>query len=115
MQARMSGILVYVAVPDVVGSLGGLAELAEPKRLLGLLTRVFDHAEWCSLDPVCAEHEGQGPGLLNKAACHGCALIPETSCVYGNVLLDRMFIKGNNKSGLRPILDFVAGSGDGET
>jgi hypothetical protein len=91
----MSGILIYVAVHDVVGSLGGLAELATPKRFLPLLSSVFDHAERCSLDPVCSEHGGQGPSLLNRAACHACALIPEPSCTYGNVLLDRAFIKGD--------------------
>ncbi len=96
----MSGILVYVAVPDVVGSLGGLAELATPERFLLLLSSVFDHAEWCSLDPVCSEHGGQGPSLLNRAACHACALIPEPSCAYGNVLLDRTFIKGDVTTGM---------------
>ena len=94
--ASMAGILVYVAVSDVAGSLGGLAELAEPRRFLLLLSSVFDHAEWCSLDPVCSEHEGQGPSLLNRAACHACVLVPEPSCAYGNVLLDRTFIRGNS-------------------
>ncbi len=105
--ASMAGILVYVAVPDVVGSLGGLAELAEPRRFLLLLSSVFDHAEWCSLDPVCSEHDGQGPNLLNRAACHACALAPETSCAYGNVLLDRIFIKGDLASGIPALLDYV--------
>ncbi len=91
----MAGILIYVAVPDIVGSLGGLAELAAPQRFLRLISSVFDHAQWCSIDPVCAEHEGQGPHLLNRAACHACSLVPEPSCVYGNVLLDRAFIKGD--------------------
>ncbi len=100
----MSGILVYVAVPDVVGSLGGLAELATPERFLLLLSSVFDHAEWCSLDPVCSEHGGQGPSLLNRAACHACALIPEPSCAYGNVLLDRAFIKGDVTTGIPAFL-----------
>jgi hypothetical protein len=76
----MSGILIYVAVPDVAGSLGGLVELAEPRRFLKLLSGVFDHADWCSLDPICAEHEGQGPQMLNRAACHACSLIPEPGC-----------------------------------
>ena len=35
------------------------------------------------------------PGLLNRAACHACALVPETSCMYENVLLDRTFVKGD--------------------
>ena len=90
----MAGILVYVAVPDAVGSLGGLTEMAEPLRFLQLLSSVFDHSDWCSFDPVCSEHEGQGPGLTNRAACHACALVPEPSCAYQNSLLDRVFIKG---------------------
>ncbi|MCX6877314.1 MAG: DUF1998 domain-containing protein [Verrucomicrobia bacterium] len=115
--AKMAGMLVYVAVPDVAGSLGGLAELAEPRRLLRLLSDVFERAQWCSMDPVCREHQGQGPALLNRAACHGCALIPEPSCSCGNVLLDRSFLKGwlpeggaRGKpagDGMLPFLDFV--------
>ena len=102
----MAGILVYVAVPDIVGSLGGLAELAEPARFLRLMTSVFDHADWCSLDPVCAEHEGQGPSLLNLAACHACTLVPEPSCAFGNVLLDRTFVAGDLAGEIVPLLNF---------
>ena len=92
--SAMAGILIYVAVSDEEGSLGGLMELAKPERFLRLLTGAFEAASWCSLDPVCSEQEGHGPGLLNRAACHACALLPETSCPYGNVLLDRAFVKG---------------------
>ena len=90
----MAGILIYVAVADEEGSLGGLMELAKPERFLRLLTGAFEAASWCSLDPVCSEQEGHGAGLLNRAACHACVLLPETSCSYGNVLLDRAFVKG---------------------
>lgn len=90
----MAGILIYVAVPDIAGSLGGLAEIAEPRRFLRILIRALEHARWCSLDPVCSEHDGQGPSLLNRAACHACALVPEPACEYGNTLLDRAFVKG---------------------
>ncbi len=93
-QEAMAGVLIYVAVADEEGSLGGLMELARPDRFLRLLTGAFEAADWCSLDPVCSEQEGHGPDLLNRAACHACALVPETSCQYGNVLLDRIFIKG---------------------
>ncbi|PIE43294.1 MAG: hypothetical protein CSA50_05265 [Gammaproteobacteria bacterium] len=96
----MAGILIHVAVPDIAGSLGGLAELSEPRRFLGILNRALEHSRWCSLDPVCSEHEGQGPGLLNRAACHGCALVPEPACEYGNTLLDRGFVKGDAANGL---------------
>lgn len=94
----MAGILIHVVVPDIAGSLGGLAEIAEPKRFLGILVRALEHARWCSLDPVCSEHEGQGPGLLNRAACHACTLVPEPACEYGNTLLDRVFVKGMDDS-----------------
>ncbi|MYE61639.1 MAG: hypothetical protein F4235_06365 [Candidatus Dadabacteria bacterium] len=82
------------AVADEEGSLGGLMEMAKPERFLRLLTSVFETATWCSLDPVCSEQDGQGPDLLNRAACHACALVPEPSCSYGNILLDRTFING---------------------
>ena len=103
-KAPMAGILIYVAVPDEEGSLGGLMELAKPERFLRLLTGAFEAAAWCSLDPVCAEQEGHGPCLLNRAACHACALVPETSCAHGNVLLDRAFVKGS-ASGMPAFLD----------
>jgi hypothetical protein len=96
----MMGMLIYVAVPDIAGSLGGLAELAEPRRFLGILTRALEHARWCSLDPVCSEHEGQGPGLLNRSACHACALVPDSACAHGNTLLDRGVVKGDTDAGL---------------
>ena len=91
----MAGILIYVAVPDTQGSLGGLTQQAQPRRFLRLLTAAVEAAAWCSMDPVCGEQEGHGPGLLNRAACHACALVPEPSCAYGNVLLDRTFVTGD--------------------
>ena len=96
----LAGILIHVAVPDIAGSLGGLAELSEPRHFLGILIRALEHSRWCSLDPVCSEHEGQGPGLLNRAACHACALVPEPACEYGNTLLDRGFVKDDATNGL---------------
>ncbi len=92
--APMAAVLIYVAVADEEGSLGGVMELAKPERFLRLLTGALEAASWCSLDPVCSEQEGHGPGLLNRAACHACALLPEPSCSLGNVLLDRAFVGG---------------------
>ena len=100
----MAGVLIYVAVADEEGSLGGLMELAQPEPFLRLLTGAFEAAAWCSLDPVCAEQEGHGPDLLNRAACHACALLPEPSCPYGNVLLDRAFVTGDG-SDIPPITE----------
>ncbi len=103
----MAGILIYVAIPDVDGTLGGLAELAQPQRLERVISKAFEKARWCSLDPVCASHEGQGIGMLNKAACHACELLPETSCFCGNILLDRIFIKGDDNINFPSILSLV--------
>lgn len=111
---KMAGILIYTAVPDVVGSLGGIVESAQPKEFLKILNNAFKHALWCSLDPVCTEHKGQGPGWLNRAACHGCVLVPETACAYGNVFLDRVFIKGSQELEIPNFLDFVSESSNGE-
>lgn len=101
----MAGVLIYTAIADVDGTLGGLVELSEPKSMIQVLTRVFERVEWCSLDPVCGSHEGQGPALLNMAACHSCLLLPETSCMCGNILLDRVMIKGDEHT--PSIFDFV--------
>ncbi len=104
---KMAGILIYTAVPDIAGSLGGIINSAEPVAFLSILDKVFKKAYWCSLDPVCTEHEGQGPGWLNRAACHACSLIPEPSCEYGNVFLDRVFIKGSEEKGIPSFLNFA--------
>ena len=94
--ATMAGILIYVAVADEQGSMGGLMEQARPEKFLRLLMAACEAAQWCSLDPVCGAQSGHGPHQLNRAACHACALVPETSCAYGNVLLDRVFVRGDD-------------------
>ncbi|GAA3956327.1 DUF1998 domain-containing protein [Streptomyces marokkonensis] len=88
------GILVYTAAGDAEGTLGGLVRQGDPPRLAETLLRMTEAAAWCSADPLCAEHTGQGFGNLNRAACHACALLPETSCETGNTLLDRALVVG---------------------
>jgi hypothetical protein len=53
------------------------------------------NAAICSSDPLCIESTGQGTNALNLAACHACALLPETSCEEGNLLLDRRLVIGS--------------------
>ena len=36
---------------------------------------------------------------MNRAACHACALVAETSCEFANTLLDRGMLFGNKKAG----------------
>ena len=109
-EADMNGFLIYTAVADKSGSLGGLMELAEPKLFLSILDSALKRAHWCTLDPVCSDHGGQGRDGLNRAACHGCALVPDTSCDYGNVFLDRILIKGDSDHGIPSLLEFIRGN-----
>ncbi len=102
-ESPMTGVLVYLAAGEPGGSLGGIARLAEPARFAGLLTRCVETASWCTLDPVCAEHEGRGEAWLNRAACHACCLLAETSCECRNLMLDRRLVvsePGADKTGL---------------
>lgn len=95
-----AGILIYTADGDSEGSLGGLVLQGEANRLFPAILAALEAANWCSNDPVCSEIEAQGVMGLNKAACHSCTLISETSCEYNNLLLDRkILISSNGYSG----------------
>ncbi len=93
----MQGILIYTASGDSEGTMGGLVRQGRSGRLESTLRRALDHAAWCSSDPVCIETAAQGSDSSNRAACHGCCLLPETSCEEGNRLLDRGLLVGNPK------------------
>ncbi|WP_194814759.1 DUF1998 domain-containing protein [Nocardia sp. XZ_19_385] len=94
---RTAGILIYTAAGDVQGTLGGLVRLGEPERFLPLLISALDDADVCSNDPVCIESDRQGSSSLNMSACHGCALVSETSCETSNRLLDRQLVFGDGR------------------
>jgi MrfA Zn-binding domain len=91
---NMQGFLIYTASTDAAGSLGGLVAQGEPARLEQAVTSAVVRASWCSADPICVETEAQGADGLNLAACHACALLPETSCEEMNILLDRALMVG---------------------
>ncbi|RZS55230.1 uncharacterized protein DUF1998 [Microcella putealis] len=93
----MAGILVYTAAGDAQGTLGGLVRLGGPEALIPLLVAALDDADVCSNDPVCIESDRQGAFQLNLSACHGCALVSETSCEFGNRLLDRQLVLGGSE------------------
>ena len=100
----MCGILIYLSTSDSEGSLGGLISIAKNKsRLRAILKNMLHKAMWCSADPLCCNATKQGFHSLNYAACHDCVLLPETSCEFRNILLDRISIVGmpdNPKMGL---------------
>lgn len=92
--STMNGILIYTASGDSEGSLGGLVRQGQPSNLENIVRNALTAAQWCSFDPVCIDSPGQGPDSCNLAACHGCSLLPETSCEEGNRLLDRAMLVG---------------------
>jgi hypothetical protein len=104
----MQGILIYTASGDSEGTMGGLVRQGEPVRLQYTLERAIHAAYWCSSDPICFESKGQGTDSGNLAACHGCALLPETSCEEGNRLLDRQTLIGRPD---KPQLGFFSSIG----
>lgn len=95
-ERQMAGLLLYTAAGDSEGTMGGLVRMARPDNLRSVLASALSDARWCSTDPVCmdAGEKGQGPDSCNLAACHGCALLPETSCEEFNRFLDRGLVVG---------------------
>lgn len=90
----MWGVLIYTASGDSEGSLGGLVRQGEAGHLEDTIVSALHNALWCTSDPICIQSSGQGPESLNLAACHNCALLPETCCENGNRFLDRGVVIG---------------------
>lgn len=94
----MAGLLLYTAAGDAEGTMGGLVRLGKPGFLERIMRKAIEGARWCGADPVCMETGdigGQGPDSCNIAACHDCALIPETACEEFNRFLDRGLVVGS--------------------
>ena len=92
-QANRFGVLLYTGSPDADGTLGGLVQQA--RHFEDHLANALRSAELCSNDPICSQHV-PGRSLENRwlhgAACHGCALVAETSCEMRNDYLDRALV-----------------------
>lgn len=88
-----AGILLHTGTPDAEGTLGGLVNAA--RDLESLVRGALELGAFCSNDPVCSQHrfdDTHEERFLHGAACHGCLLIPETSCELRNDLLDRALV-----------------------
>lgn len=86
------GFLIYTSTPGADGTRGGLVRMGERIRLQPIVESAIENARWCSADPICCTSDGQGADGMNLAACHGCALLPETSCELHNKILDRAIL-----------------------
>jgi hypothetical protein len=85
----MYGVLIYTASSDSEGGLGGLIELSKPEKLYQIFIRALEKMEHCSSDPHCSDARFEMQSTVNGAACHACGFVSETSCEWGNQLLDR--------------------------
>jgi hypothetical protein len=90
----MAGVLIYTASGDSEGSLGGLVRQGKSGRIEDTIISALINALWCTSDPICIQSTGQGTDSCNLAACHNCAILPETCCEEGNRLLDRAMVVG---------------------
>jgi len=91
---KMAGILIYTADGDSEGTMGGLVRQGKKDYFPATFKKAVSLAKWCSSDPLCIESDGQGFQSMNLAACHACAMLPETSCEIMNRYLDRGLIVG---------------------
>lgn len=99
--APMAGVLIYTAAGDSEGTMGGLVRMGKPGNFEPVVRSLLEAASWCSADPICmevGESGGQGPDSCNLAACHSCALVPETACEEFNRFLDRGVVVGDIKN-----------------
>ena len=90
----MAGIFIYTANGDAEGTFGGLVRQGRADAFPRLFRKAIQSAKTCSNDPICAMSRGQGRDALNLAACHVCALLPETCCEERNGFLDRGLVAG---------------------
>lgn len=93
-EKQMAGIFIYTASGDSEGTLGGLVRQGRPDVFSHIFRKAVMNAQICSNDPVCILSHGQGRDSLNLAACHACALLPETCCEERNGFLDRGLVVG---------------------
>jgi len=91
---QMAGLFIYTASGDSEGTLGGLVRQGRADAFPRIFRKAMASATTCSNDPVCILSHGQGRESLSLAACHACALLPETCCEERNSFLDRGLIVG---------------------
>jgi hypothetical protein len=78
----------------ITGGLMNGVQAEAARRIKDYVQKALELASLCSNDPICAHHH---PGEhdhapMHGAACHGCLLVPETSCEQRNEFLDRALI-----------------------
>lgn len=94
---NMAGLLIHTGTPDSEGTLGGLVRQGRTDDLWDTMLGALQSMSWCSSDPLCATGAMTLSSPRNLSACHACVLVPETSCLHFNTLLDRALLVGTPK------------------
>jgi len=92
-------LLIHTTSGDSQCSMGGLSDLADVKKLEGIIKRGLTQSLSCSNDPLCIDSDGQGTSALSHAACFGCLMLPEICCEVRpikNSFLDRNLLIGSD-------------------
>lgn len=108
----MCGVLIYTSTSDADGTLGGLVRQGRPDRFEHLFLSAIENSRWCSSDPLCMSGVATLSDGLNGAACHACAMAPETSCETFNRFLDRALLIGAPEDAALPPEEHLGFFGD---
>jgi hypothetical protein len=82
---------LYTGSSDKEGSLGGLVELGDCRKLIPMIKSALENALVCTNDPECLSKLPTSQ-KSSGAACHSCCMISETACENGNRMLDRALV-----------------------
>ena len=86
------GILLYNTSPGDETGMGGL--VGSVNNFKRIIDKALLNIQNCSNDPLCSLVEIT-PTNINGAACINCLFLSETSCEFGNRLLDRHMLLGD--------------------
>jgi hypothetical protein len=89
-----AGILLFTGSNDADGTLGGLQAIGRSKNLFETLIESLKSSQWCVSDPLCSHGDLAIAESYSIASCHGCVMLPETSCETFNHFLDRGLLIG---------------------
>lgn len=93
------GVLIHTATSDSEGTLGGLQAKGKVLEFQAVLDAALENMAWCSSDPVCSHGDLMQVEAFSFASCHSCLMIPETSCEFNNMFLDRGLLIGEVDGG----------------
>lgn len=87
--ANQAGVLLFTGSNDADGTLGGLQSAGLSDTFGELLRKALIGNRWCVSDPLCIHGDLSVPESFSIANCHGCIMLPESSCESFNHFLDR--------------------------